>query len=383
MFRLLKQRTVLDFGLSHTHRSELFPSGNIRKIIYCAARRHLSTQYDIAGLLASPSATLMSTLHDVGLNWWVVLPLTAFSMRTLVILPFLQIPYRKALARQALLKPLLDAKTSLIRRQQRHAIAQLRNSSRAQQVVVNIRYMRAIASARNKISKQYNAVPRPLWTRLGAFCVLLVASEAIRRMSGQDRGLLSLLFWPFAATDATAIDEATSKSIEKPTETAHDAQVKANDSKTLHSWYQPSLKTGGLSWWCHDLTKPDAKLYLPFIFSGTFAASVYFAPRAPRTRDGPNAKNNNNASTQSTTGQSAQSLRPPLTNIQRLALCVAALAVYPALLMPSGLLIYLISNMAVNAVHTRYLARRFPIRLAPSACRNVITTYPVHRRADR
>lgn len=319
--------------------------------------RSVSTVADVASSLATGPYLFMTTLHQLGLPWWAVFPASALAIRTLVILPLFQIPFRKALSRRVLLTPLIQARVNFLRTKQKKLAQSQGSRSSLLQSLTDTRMRAKVAS---KLGDQYGAVPRPILTKVASFVVLIIAAEAIRRLCGLKEGLLALIMDSFA--NAIGFDTIDGHEEEASSElaTAHEDD---RASEVYDEWYEPSLKTGGIPTWCPDLTSPDPTLILPVLFAATFAASVFFAPRAAQRR--------------SLTTLTRTSNKVGLTNAQRTMLSLAVLTVFPALKMPSGLLLYLISNMGVNALHLRYLAKKYPLPSPLTACRNPITSYTV------
>lgn len=320
--------------------------------------RSVSTVADVASSLATGPYLFMTTLHQLGLPWWAVFPASALAIRTLVILPLFQIPFRKALSRRVLLTPMIQARVNLIRTQQKKLAQSQGSRSSLLQSLTDTRMRAKVAS---KLGDRYGAVPRPILTKIASFVVLIIAAEAIRRLCGLKEGLLALIMDSFAnAIGFDTIDGHDEEAASSEVVTPHEDD---RESEVYDKWYEPSLKTGGIPTWCPDLTSPDPTLILPVLFAATFAASIFFAPRAAQRR--------------SLTTLTRTSKKVGLTNAQRTMLSFAVLTVFPALKMPSGLLLYLISNMGVNALHTRYLAKQYPLPSPLTACRNPITSYAV------
>lgn len=132
------------------------------------------------------------------------------------------------------------------------------------------------------------------------------------------------------------------------------ASVAPNHANT--PWFDPTLMTEGF-FWCPDLTTSDPTFILPIMFSSTFIASIYFAPRIAGAATSTGRENTSNP-----------------TNAQRIGLTIATLSFIPALQMPAGLLLYFISNMVVNNVQSRWLAYTKPIHPAPTACKRPVRT---------
>lgn len=376
---------------------------------------------DLAAVPASIPAMGMSGLHSIGIPWWAVLPLSAFLIRTFVVLPRFTQPFRQAYARRALLQPLIDAKMSWNRRRT------LRLNPGQSWTVQRLNVLLSRWKTHREIGHQFKANPS-FFTRLGGVLVLLAVSEGIRRMCGTKEGLLTLMLGPFnsaiayvmdmlpkspesrkapvenqkrALTVISVVESAREKlgmqsstpnnsqniientSIPSTTTADAAAEVENGEEMSRSTWYQPSLTTGG-PFWCPDITKPDPTGNLPFIFGATWIATIYFSQRIARQPQNPD-----DAATATSSKDGARSRdesRPrgqySLTNLQRIVMTVALLSIYPALQMPSALLLYYISNIGIGALQTRYLARKIPIRIAPSGCRRPVRANPMRERID-
>ncbi|KAK6006446.1 hypothetical protein QM012_006856 [Aureobasidium pullulans] len=329
----------------------------------------------------------LESLHSTGLPWFAAIPLSAVLIRSLVIYPLFQRPLREKLVDRAQTQPLVDAQMSIVRRvldrrsnmdDPRRKIKLLANSwLQRQRIQINM-FDRVFSGGH----------------RFMMFMTTILVSDGLRRMMGAKEGLLKFvlgpldwtLSWliPSSLTEQTpgVTSEASSNgvshqdiasSIAGPTETqdvlpatetAQDAAGNlAEEASTAvadhvnSAWFDPTLLTEGFSW-CPDLTASDPTLILPVIFSSTFFASIYFAPRIQGTV--------------TTTGSKSESERAKPTNGQRIMMTIATLSIIPALQMPAGLLLYFISNMVTNNLQSRWLTYTKPIYPAPTACKRPV-----------
>jgi len=330
-------------------------------------------------------AAIMIGLHDLGLPWWSAIPLSAVTIRTCLVLPF-QVLRRRKIARIALLQPIIDARMSLHRRRQLIMTPNMTWASQRLDLYLE-RYRIS-----GDIGQKFGADNIVLLALAGVF-FLLIVSENIRQICGCRGGLLSLFLGSYFSVEKVeaATDERRAQARCKD---ANGGPIAGSDASTPEtsesaSWYQPSLQTGGFPW-CRDLTQRDPSLTLPFLFSASFMASIYFGPRmAGQSTSSPATQQSDSASKtdtepQSKSAQMAKSVanRPGLTNLQRIMMTFAVFMIIPAINMPSALVLYFVSNLGVGAVHTRLLSKAIPIRTAPMACRRPVRMDPARERLD-
>ncbi|KAI4848276.1 hypothetical protein E4T44_04031 [Aureobasidium sp. EXF-8845] len=156
-------------------------------------------------------------------------------------------------------------------------------------------------------------------------------------------------FWSPAGTAQNAAQDAATQVTEEMS-TAVATHVNS-------VWFDSTLLTEGFSW-CPDLTASDPTMILPIVFSSSFFASIYFAPRIQGAA--------------SATGTDSAPDRAKPTNGQRIMMTIAMLSIIPALQMPAGLLLYFLSNMVTNNFMSRWLAYTKPIHPAPTACKRPV-----------
>lgn len=346
--------------------------------------------------LALVPATVMESMSSLGLPWYAVLPLSAVVFRSLFVYPLFQRRLRKRLAQRASIGPLIQASLSLKKRRQMKITPLPGPLPRLAMFLWRW-------TATRKLEK--TLFNRPFFTgeRLASFLTLVTVSEGLRRLCGIREGLLSVLVRPLnwllgstpdAAPEQHPANSATSASLQPPNpahQTASATMTPSADAftpmdfdalspsvpsnipssdqalqpvasspplSTDSPWFEPALLTDGFPW-CPDLTAADPTLTLPFLFSASFFANIYFSPRIAGQKGVPKA-----------------------TNLQRIVMTVAIFSIVPALQMPSALLIYFTSNIWVSAIQSRWLAYRFPIRPAPSACRRPVRIQPLKELAD-
>jgi inner membrane protein COX18 len=351
----------------------------------------------------------MEAVHSTGLPWFAAIPISAVLIRSLFVYPLFQRPLRDKLVNRAQIQPLQDARMSVNRRTLNRTIA--RNKP------VNRQVLLIAQSWKTRISLQASLFDQVSFGhRFMMFLTTIWVSDSLRKLMGAKDGLLKFvlgpldwtLSWlvPSALTEANpqeALKTASANSapaqvttqasidrfqfptgdqaIQFPTNTkdfwttAETAQIAAQsaaqDAAThvapetstavadhVNSvWFDPTLLTEGLSW-CPDLTACDPTMILPILFSSSFFASIYFAPRIQGAA--------------STTGTDSAPERAKPTNMQRIMMTIAMLSIIPALKMPAGLLLYFLSNMIANNFMSRWLAYTRPIHPAPTACKRPV-----------
>ncbi|KAH0337696.1 hypothetical protein KCU81_g7973, partial [Aureobasidium melanogenum] len=334
----------------------------------------------------------MESLNATGLPWFAAIPLSAVVIRSLVIYPVFQKPLRERLVDRAATQPLVDAHMSIVRRKLDRTFR--RDSPwRRINLAINAFHRRGHLAV-TMFDRKFNFGHRTMM-----FMTTILASDGLRRIMGAKEGLLKFILGPLDWTvswlipdapknqssgEAAEAVSANSSSNELPdqasidatgvptsapdvlssTEPAQDAAAElaqeASSAVAGHVnsvWFDPTLLTGGFSW-CSDLTAADPTLILPVIFSSTFFASIYFAPRVQGTV--------------TTTGSKSESERAKPTNMQRIMMTVAMFSIIPALQMPAGLLLYFISNMVTNNLQSRWLTYTKPIYPAPTACKRPV-----------
>lgn len=356
--------------------------------------RHFSLQAiltspDASTLVSVIPAGAMEALHSTGLPWFIVLPLSAVLIRSALVYPFFQKPLRKNMIERMSNQPLVDAKMSLYKRQLRKAHV----STFSERLSL---ILKKWATQRYLNQEIWNHPPIP-WKRAASFLTLIAASDAIRRLCGANQGLLKFVLGPVdwigswilpgggaapasvpppgsqpiaPIPNAAPIPTATPSGYDTlladtNIEAAHEAgadQILQQAVEKGHinidsPWFDPSLLTGGFPW-APDLTLADPTLVLPFLFSGSLFASIYYSPRIGGQNQG------------------------KATNLQRIMMTVAMLTIVPALQMPTALLMYYTTNIWVSAFQTRWLSYIMPYRPSPLACKRPVRTQPMKELGD-
>lgn len=335
----------------------------------------------------------LESLHSTGLPWFAAIPLSAVLIRSLVIYPLFQRPLREKLVDRAQTQPLVDAHMSNVRRLLDRKIP--RDSAWRKLNLVGNAWLQRQRIQKHMFDRKFSGGHRFMM-----FMTTILVSDGLRRMMGAREGLLKFVLGPLDWTvswliptspkqsvsgetveavqaNSSSFNQVPNQGSSAPTEVPTDAldvlsatepaQDAAGDlaqeastavaGHVNSAWFDPTLLTEGFSW-CPDLTASDPTLILPVVFSSTFFASIYFAPRIQGTV--------------TTAGSKSQSERAKPTNGQRIMMTIATLSIIPALQMPAGLLLYFISNMVTNNLQSRWLTYTKPIYPAPTACKRPV-----------
>ncbi|EON68836.1 hypothetical protein W97_08094 [Coniosporium apollinis CBS 100218] len=298
----------------------------------------VSTHLDLA--CALPHAAL-TALHATGLPWVIVLPLSAFLIRGLILVPALSIPARRATQRWLDIHPLKSAWSNTIRRRV------LRDSGdKGPSHVQREANFRAGAKKIN-LHWQYRAgVYRRLVPTFAQFPVFLCLAETVRRMCGANVGLLGLMFgrqkeaptlegWQ----DTTAGQEGAI--VAAGQEGAVDAPVQ------LAPWLEPSMANEGALWF-QDLTVADPTLTLPFLVSGIMFLNLWRASVQAK-------------------GSRRESL--PAKTLRR-TLLLLTLAIGPLTLnVPAGVMVYWLGSSLCAMTTGAWLDSRYPLKVPPKAAK--------------
>jgi inner membrane protein COX18 len=207
---------------------------------------HASPRRQFLETVILPAHALFDGLHlATGLPWAYTIPLVAFTIRTVFVLP-LTIYTRRILQKQTELNPVIQGWIPRLQKDTQAEAGHL-GPVRAQAVLMRkIRRKTVEVYGRWGCSRYRNyLVP------LVQLPIFLVAMECLRMMSGYDSGLLSII--------ATSL--------------GGEAVALVDTEKGLTSWFAPSLATEGALWF-PDLTAPDPELRLSFVFSGVMLLDV-------------------------------------------------------------------------------------------------------------
>lgn len=266
----------------------------------------------------SQTHTLISGLHGMtGLPWVATIPLFAFLVRTVIHLPLSAYCYKLKVKR------LMLYKESRIAVEEKNARLEDREKSpqerqRIQDKAVNLLWRRMVKQNKVQFWKSYVVYLNvPTW---------VIVMETIRRMTGTEDGMLSLI-----AKQLTA-----RKGMQNPQFVTPDELVPI----------EPSLATEGMLWF-DNLMIPDPLSILPFVVSG-FLYVMY------STRKGI-------IDFQPPPGSTSEQLILVriINELKARILKVGALLIGPATLMfPSAMLLYWFSS-SLAAVTLQYLLKRW------------------------
>ncbi|KAK5127333.1 hypothetical protein LTR85_006672 [Meristemomyces frigidus] len=379
------------------------------------------TLVDIA--VAGPTA-LIDTLHSTaGLPWYAVLPTAAILVRGMLVYYLSALPARRAAQVQSSLVPLASARTL---HKLNNPAAQQREQVLPAPLKPLSRMIRAFWERNvelHRLGKQFGA---PKFHPRGVlnFGMLIAFTEAIRMKCNSREGLLPLVLSPFEAVARTlypdrypaapVAPEASAEPDEEALQAATTAdedgmtsidlsRLRGAEEPSTHvysAYFDPTLKDEGFSW-CMDLTAPDPTLLLPTALALTMATNIIFRPTAGRPKTSsppPLASHATPTSTQlpvalpgaydqhTTTpitstpgapdappspdprGVLAKYL-PPITNLQRIGLCITILFWFAALKMPAAILLYFVPSLIVGALQRRWLDRKVPVLPPVQPCR--------------
>ncbi|KAK0787337.1 hypothetical protein LTR91_012871 [Friedmanniomyces endolithicus] len=258
------------------------------------------------------------------------------------------------------------------------------------------------------------------------FATLISFTEAVRQKCGSSEGLLSVLLSPLewirkalihkpsspapiiAPQPKISHDEDMAQRLEL-TATTDEAGIVSYDLSRLNAapdagetsaYFDPSLQTEGLNW-CVDLTASDSTFTLPILLWLSVSANIIFQRTAgpPKKVAVPTKAKAQDAVSQSselkrdetfdTDALSPEALNtltapaygsknsdkrflgflPPVTNLQRIQLCIVLVILGTILKIPAAIFLYWIPSLAVGAVQRRWLAAKFPLRPPIQPCR--------------
>jgi inner membrane protein COX18 len=248
-------RRSTQYSLLHPQRVRQF---------HASPRRHGALD-----ILLSVPHDFMVTLHSSGLSWAAVIPITAITIRCLVV-PFLIAPARRERQKMAELAPMISANALLLRDHVEQQIIEKPQivAKRSPQAL----YKDTLKNMTNSKIRDFNIGRYTGFRTLLQIPVFLVVIEALRRMMGMERGgLLSLL----SRKDAPKNIETST--IPSGTDVPAILQTESAVSETS-SWYEPSMTVEG-PFSIVDLTAPDPTLCLPFIVSGLMFANLRYGMR--------------------------------------------------------------------------------------------------------
>jgi mitochondrial inner membrane protein COX18 len=295
---------------------------------------------------------LLTSLHSAGLLWADVIPLTAITIRCLVV-QCLTLPALVAKRKEVELAPLISAHAP----QLREATEQVLRANRDQLKLLKKKgtpispeslYKKSMKElhARSRKSLSINRLAGP--TLLLQIPIFLWVFQTIRSMLGMPQGLVGTLFSGtiFSKTAVPDTIEPSSLSLD-----VSDAAVASQMEPSVpNAWFEPTMAEEG-PLWIVDLTAPDPTLCLPFIVSGLMYASLRFGSKKDAI------------------GVRKSSFQRRLNN----AALFFALMIGPLTLhLPAGFLYYWACSSASALAANVILERMYPARAPVLPCRRPI-----------
>ncbi|KAF2809714.1 uncharacterized protein BDZ99DRAFT_463483 [Mytilinidion resinicola] len=295
----------------------------------------------LVDLLTSDAHLLYNGMHSLGLPWACAIPASALFVRVFILSP---ISYwaLKAKQRRADVQPLASAATAIAlrnlqtvaARQERKNVTILYDQIRKwQQNVVHGQQKRW------RISLGYSFIP--IITQLPVF---LIMAEALRQKLGIGNGLLGMVTNGIAnilSAIGNAVNGTRDSLTGAPISTEDTSVIQSGEIATsveVSQYLEPSLADGGILWF-PDLTVADPLHCLPFVISGLTFYNIWSGSRDVESR----------------------MTRPLLV----LAVCMGPI-LWDA---PAALLLYWIGSNVSASVANKALERKWPMRVAPKACK--------------
>lgn len=276
---------------------------------------------------------LLAGIHGAtGLSWALTLPLTALGVRLFVGLP-LAVYQRRAHQRRVALQPLRAAWQAATRK------AAMEESRHLGPAFVVRDVQRRMNRKTTELHSRWKCGVWREWLQILYLPVWLAVIEAVRGMSGANRGLLGLL----ADGAADVVPAISTPAV--PAEAT--AELPTTPEPALSTAFEPSMATEGMLWF-PDLTVADPVHVLPFVLSATLLLNIYSAAK----RGLPSGE------------------EPVWRRRLRRILSTVALAAGPLTLeMPSAMLVYWISSAAVAYGHTLLLDMWIPLQKPIRPCK--------------
>ncbi len=318
--RLLLSRTTSRSVSRSIFRSPTLPR---RRAFHASAPRHNAVD---DALLYLPYE--MMTLLHTQLPWHVVIPLSAFIMRGVLVVTAGS-HARSLAARYIGLQPLRQA----MAHQKRHQI--MKQSSFFTVSAAKAVISSAVSIETRALDKRWNCtlLGQLNWS-LAQLPIFLVMADVIRRMCNAQDGLLSM--------------GLTCLGLKTAAQSFHQVPVITNP------WFQPSLANEGMLWF-PDLLAPDPTGALPFVVSGLMFFNVYTSKNQP-------ADPNN---------------RPAFSkNLRRVMLGVSLLVGPLCQNLPAALILYWTGSTSSVIVWNWWLDWRYPAPKDGLACKRPLQILP-------
>ncbi|KAK1053289.1 hypothetical protein LTR74_016278 [Friedmanniomyces endolithicus] len=372
----------------------------------------------------SPPIAVLDSLHGLGLPWYAALPTAAVLVRGVLIYFVCTLPAQKDARVRNHLLPLAAAHSMLHERVQQGP----RNDIPfpwLKKFEFEFRRWRVQRRTLERFGQQFK-LTSPWKRSMINFFTLISFTEAVRLKCGSSEGLLSVVLSPLewirnalirkpspptpvvAPQPKTSHDEDMAQRLEL-TATTDEAGKVSYDLSTLNAtpgagepsaYFDPSMQTEGLNW-CIDLTASDSTFILPILLWLSVSANIIFqrtasppkkvaVPTKAKAHDAasqlPELKPDKTFDTGAVSPEALNTLTapaygssnsdkrflgylPPVTNLQRIQLCIVLVILAAILKIPAAIFLYWIPSLAVGAVQRRWLAAKFPLRPPIQPCR--------------
>ncbi|KAF4313979.1 Membrane insertion protein OxaA/YidC [Botryosphaeria dothidea] len=302
---------------------------------------------------------MFEILHNCGLSWAVAIPAGAVVIRGLVIMPWLQIPARKAQQQNAALIPLNYAYSMAIK----HKCHRVFYDKGAR--VARDKAKLAMTKYGYQLRRRWRAERWRQMLPIAGFPVFIAVAEVIRRMAGCRSGLWGLIFGTGSSSSETSKvggDAGAIQASDVPLDTLDAvAELKGTtslpspvpDSAVLSNWIEPSFATEGALWF-PNLMLADPNMILPFLVSGLTMATLYRGSKPP-----------------------GEGKEKPAGIILKRVLMTGALAIGPLTLqLPAGILLYWAASTMSAYLSHLYLDKFYPLVMPPRPCRRSVMYNP-------
>lgn len=296
--------------------------------------------------------SMFEILHNCGLPWAAAIPAGAVVIRGLLVMPFFQLPARKAQQQEAALLPLDHAYANVIKHRA-HTFFYTRGPRQAQ-TTANI----LLGEHRQHMQRRWGTERNKQLLPIAGLPVFVAAAETIRRMAGCRSGMWGLIFGsaakPAASPDApsdgwgVALPDAPSDALETVVAWKGTTALPESvpDTAILSEWFQPTFATEG-ALWIPNLMLPDPLMILPFVVSGITMATLHRGSKPFGEK------------------KERRGIR-----ILRRGLMTAALAIGPLTLhLPAGILLYWTASTSCAFLAHLYMDHFHPLRMPPKPCK--------------
>lgn len=388
---------------------------------FSASPRSRTTLTDIA--IAGPNA-FIDAIHSTGLPYWAALPLTGVLVRGVFVYYIAVKPAHRKAELANYFKPLVSARVRMLlsTADEQARIARGKGGRRwTASIRATWHYVRSTWMYQSKFGG--SNIP---WGLIN-FGALITFAETIRLKCGRQEGLLTMILTPLEnmrkmlAEATSGPTEPEAEKVVNPAEAlaarlqaAFDAQTaKAKEGElveysdaselaeavisgnvklepiskidTTSHYFDAALQSEGLSW-CPDLTLVDATPTLPLLTGAVILGAFWFKPAVIPPRKTPDPFKDGLGGSKSLDEVTADVARPKTTLkdsferargqrtsvARQIPILGALLFASMASHFPAAVLLYLIPNLAVGWLQSRYLDLRYPKRPAITQCKRML-----------